>query len=65
MFCEVLLISVFPLTLYDAYAVAIFQQFFLGDYRPLIQDTSGYVLDQVGSLTSVISFSFSSMCSTF
>lgn len=26
-----------------------FWQFFLGDYRPLIQDTQGYVLDQVVS----------------
>lgn len=43
-----LLINRIPVAVYDAYAVGLFEQFFLGDYRPLVQDTYGNVLDQVG-----------------
>lgn len=37
------------LILHNSYLLfcVISQQFFLGDYRPLIQDTQGNVLDQV------------------
>lgn len=52
-FVKFWLISRISVVIYDAYVVALFQQFFLGDYRPLIQDTYGNVLDQVSSLPSL------------
>lgn len=34
--------------------VFVSKQFFLGDYRPLVQDTYGNVLDQVGSAVNFL-----------
>lgn len=36
------------LLLFDPLSCLVLCKFFLGDYRPLIRDTNGHVLDQVG-----------------